>query len=331
MAIVIYRCDTCRREVELIENKHGLETIQRCVITHGCRGKLFQVNRLEDFSRASIPAEVGGLDDWIPRRVLFNHTQTIENTVWIINHNLGTFPSVSVFVDRPTTEDPDNREEITPSDIQIVNTNTILLVFDRPRSGIAQLVARSSDPQLYNPVTTATTTQVVPIQITNSSQLVIATKVKPEFNVPSINIRLNFLSSSGGSTLLDFTAGGSASDVTAWGNADRVVIKGKVYQVRSMLALTEETTFGTIANGTNFRFEGFDFDGSLNFNPVASGEIYILLSSSPYASVDKTLDQVIDVTSVTSTLNPFAFYYDTGELFASSAIAQSVFPSVRVL
>lgn len=331
MAIVVYRCDTCKREVELIENKRGLETVQRCVITHGCRGKLFRVDRLEDFSRANIPDEVSGLDDWIPRKVLYNHEQTIENSVWIINHNLGTFPSVSVFVDRPTTEDVNNREEVTPSDIQIYDTNTILLVFDRPRSGIAQLVARASDPLLFNPVSTAVVAQAPPIQITNSSYMVIATKVKPEFDVGSVNVRLNFLSSSGGSTLLDFTAGSSANNITSWSNADRVVIKGRVYQVRSMLTLTEETTFGTIANGTNFRFEGFDFDGGLTFAPVAAGEIYILLSSSPYANVDKTLDQVIDVTSVTETTTPFAFFYNTGELFASSAITQSVFPSVRVL
>jgi len=127
MAIVVYKCDTCKRDIELIRNIEGLETVQRCVITLGCRGKLYQTKVHPDFTRAALPTDVLGLDNWLQRKVLHNHEQTIESTEWLVTHELGTFPAISVFVDRPTTEDPNNREEILPTDIRIVDNDTLTL------------------------------------------------------------------------------------------------------------------------------------------------------------------------------------------------------------
>ncbi len=70
MAIVVYKCDVCKREKEYIRNVEGIEKIQRCTITHGCRGKLFQVELLPDYIRASSSARVLGLDEWRERKVL---------------------------------------------------------------------------------------------------------------------------------------------------------------------------------------------------------------------------------------------------------------------
>ena len=98
MAIVVYKCDVCKRDIELEQNIKGLENIQRCTITHGCRGKLYQTKVLPDYVRGRLPDQVAGLDDWRQRTVLYNHEQTIESDSWLVNHNLGTFPSVSVFV-----------------------------------------------------------------------------------------------------------------------------------------------------------------------------------------------------------------------------------------
>lgn len=347
MAIVVYRCDTCKREVELIRNLRGLETPNRCVITHSCRGKLIQKDLLEDFSRASIPQEVEGLDDWIPRRVLYNHDQTIENTVWIITHSLGTFPSISVFVDRPTLENPNNREEVTPDDVQILDKNTLLLRFDRPRSGIAQLVARSSDPQLFEPSSALSTTGETFTQITSSLRMVIATRIKSVWSDTAVGVALDYSSSTGNVVSSLQTAANGASSLTAWNNASKVVIRGKVYQVREMNGSSTGISTGSIINGMTFRFKGFDFNrdsiyeyvvdetdvtvGSPAVTTISPGDIYILLSSYPYETADKVLDKMIDVTSVTLSDNPRAFFYDSGEMFASDSVVQSVFPSIRVL
>lgn len=350
MAIVVYQCDTCKRQVELLRNVKGLETIQRCVITHGCRGKLIQADLLEDFSRASIPDEVEGLDDWIPRRVLYDHTQTIQNSVWIITHNLGTFPSISVFADRPLTDDENNREEITPGDVQIIDPNTLLLRFDRPRSGIAQLVARSSDPQLFNPIPTAAVAAIPSIQISSSGRIVLATRVKSEWAATNFGVEVVF-TSGGQSTTVAYTADSDPSSATAWNGADRVVIRGKTYQVREFDGIAGEMTTGAVLNGHTFRFKGLDFDrdvdgaGNLTYEyqadsvdviggpylPINSGDVYILLASAPFDTADKITNQVIDITDVNATLNPFAMYYDSGEFFASESILTSLFPSIRVL
>jgi len=350
MAIVVYKCDTCKRAVELIRNIKGLETVQRCVITHGCRGKMVQADLLEDFSRASIPDEVEGLDDWIPRRVLYNHTQTIANSVWIVTHNLGTFPAISVFADRPLTDNQTNREEITPGDIQIIDSNNLLLRFDRPRSGIAQLVARASDPQLYNPIPRAAIQTVPSIQISSSGRIILATRVKSEWSTTSFGLELEF--SSGGQTAsVAYTADSDASAVTAWAGADRVVIRGKTYQVREFDGVASEMVTGAILNGNTFRFKQFDFNKNIDatgnltyeyqvdasdvtgspFISINPGEMYILLASPPYDTADKIINQVIDITNITKTVNPYAMYYDSGEFYASESVLASVFPSIRIL
>ena len=131
MAVVVYKCNVCKREIELQRNKKGLESTNHCIITHGCRGELYQIDLFEDFIRGKFPDDVAGLDNWQQRKVLYNHSQTIERSTWNITHNMGTYPSVQVFVDRPIEGDEDNIEEIFPEDIIIVSKNTIQLVFDR--------------------------------------------------------------------------------------------------------------------------------------------------------------------------------------------------------
>lgn len=351
MSIVVYRCDTCKRDVELVRNIKGLETIQRCVITHGCRGKLYQTDVLEDFLVASLPDEVDGLDNWIPRRILYNHEQTIENTVWIVNHNLGTYPAITVLADRPLSDDNTNREEITPDDIQLIDKNNLLLRFDRPRSGIAQLVARSSDPLLFEPVNEAAVTTEIPLQLTNQAKMVIATRVKSEWSNVNMGIQLIFTPATGNNITVGYTTDSNPSALTSWSGVSKVVIRGKVYQVREFDTLAVEMTTGTIANGVHFRFSGFDFDAQLDANnrftyewvvdsadatgspytPVSVGDVYILLSNSPFGVVDKITNQVIDITNITRTQNSFTMYYDTGELYASPSIIQTIYPPIRTL
>ena len=69
MAIVVYNCDTCKREVELPQNKEGLEVIQRCIITAGCRGKLYQTDLKLNHIRGKLPDSVIGLVDWSQREI----------------------------------------------------------------------------------------------------------------------------------------------------------------------------------------------------------------------------------------------------------------------
>lgn len=329
MAIVVYKCDVCKREVELQRNIEGLERVHRCTITQGCRGKLYQTKLLPDYIRGGIPDDVSGLDNWTQRKVLHNHTQAIERDEWIIAHNMGAAPIVSVFVDRPLEGNLDNREEITPTDVIYQTEDIVVLRFDRPWSGIAQLVGRQSDPNLLRPFERAAEQVVSAAQITASSEISVATLVSADNANPAISFNIQYDTSTGTAPTINYVADDQPSTNSPWVDFNKVVVKGKIYTVRSFSSLVPEMTTGVINNGSTFRFTEVDWIGDQSFTSIEPGQVLILLASSPYQVVDKQRNQFIDVTSVTETQNPFGFYYDSGELFADEGIVQTVYPLIR--
>ncbi len=329
MAIVLYKCDVCKRNIELIQNKTGLETVQRCVITHGCRGKLYQEKVLQDFVRGSLPDDVSGLTNYQQRKVLYNHTQSIETNEWIVTHNLGTAPSVSVFVERPTSADPDNREEVTPDDIVIINSDIIKLVFSRPESGIAQLVARASDPALLQPFVRAIDTSLVTSQVTTNSEFTIATRTSAPLAEPTqISVEITYTTTEGVTLAIPYAADDQPSVNSPWSTFDRVVINGKVYTVRSFNMVVSQQVTGIITNGSTLRFSGVDTDGN-GMRPIVADEVAFLLATAPYDSVDKITTKYIDGVDVAGLENPFAFFFDTAEFFADETIIRDLHPPIR--
>lgn len=328
MAIVVYKCDTCKREIDFQQNLKGLERIQRCTITKGCRGKLYQTKILLDYVRNNIPPNVAGLDNWQQRRVLYNFSQPIERSEWTINHNLGTYPVISVFVDRPTTDDPDNQEEITPTDITIVDQNNVTLTFDRPWSGIAQLVARQSDPNTLTQTTSTTTTAVTRQQLSNNGEITIATRVSTIGEPTSINLQLTYVTPEGITRVVSYVADDQPSSDSAWSDVDKVVIKGKIYTIRSFSALTSDMTTGVIGSGSTFLFTGVDEDGDTIMRDIVENEMFILLANSPYSVFDKNQSEFVDVSAATASSQ---FFYNAGEFFAPINIVQSTFPAIKTL
>jgi len=282
-----------------------------------------------DYSRGSIPDDVVGLDNWRQRTVLYNHIQTIERSTWNVNHNLGTYPSVSVFVNRPTTTDPSNQEEITPTDIITVDSNNLKLVFDRAWSGIAQVVARQSDPNILQPVTTTTSTIATTQQISNLGEITLATRVATVGEPSIVDVKLTFDSTQGTTNILTYAADNQPSTNSAWSDTNKVIIKGKIYTIRSFNGITSEMTAGTIGNGSTFRFSQIDKNDGAGFVDIQSEEVLILLSSSPFGPYDKITTEYVDVSNITSVLNPFALFYDTGEFFASVDVINNTYPPIR--
>lgn len=343
MAIVVYKCDTCKRTVELIRNIYGLETPHRCTITLGCRGKLYQSHLHVDYTRATLPESVSGLDDWQQRKVLYNHTQTIENDSWMIVHNLGSYPAVSVFVNRPTSADPNNQDEIVPDDIVIVSPDIISLRFDRAWSGVAQLVARSSDPQLIQATRTLVQAEAPQtMQISSGGNIVIATRLDKFGTQVTGNVELLFTSNANVETAITYGTSTSTTSDVAWSEVQRVSMRGKIYTVRQFKALTADMTVGSILNGTRFRFRGFDFNADLNNEWVVdpadvdsdsfainADDVLVLLATPPFDSVDRITSQYLDITSVLSQTNPFDLFYDSGEFYVFEDILKTTYPPIR--
>jgi len=336
MSIVVYKCDVCKREKEFQQNVEGIEKVQRCTITHGCRGKLFQVEVLDDYVRASIPDRVLGLDDWQQRKVLYNHVQSIARDKWVIKHNLGTFPFISVFVNVPIEGNPENTEEIVPKDTIIVDDNSIVLIFDRVWSGLAQLVARQSDPNLLKPFTrTATAGQQVLQQISNSGEIAIATRVETVGTCENVDLAVKYTTTQNTVVEKTYTASDNLLNSTSsWKDFDSVLIKGKIYTIRSYQGVYSDMLDETVASGSTFRFTGITTNPTcspIDIAPrnITQDEVYILFASNPFDTIDKITDKYIDVFDITELENTFALLYDTGEFFADTTIIQEIYPPIR--
>lgn len=328
MAIVVYKCDVCKREVELQRNIAGLERVHRCTITLGCRGKLYQIKNLPDYIRESIPVEVSGLDDWQPRRALYNHTQTIARDSWVIAHNLGTNPAVSVFVNRPLQDNPTNQEEITPTDVVVVDKNTIRLVFDRAWSGVAQLVARQTDPALLHPITTEVTTATETYQrLTKNGEITIATSNSAWFGNPTnLDVTVRFTNALGVAYNKVFTVDNHPSINSPWLDFDQVVVKGKVYKIRSFNLIVPEILSGEIGSGSTVEILQVAASGSpVTAQDIGPGEVLLLLTSAPYDTFDKITTKYIDVATTTAN----SIFYDTLEFYSITSTIQTTYPPIR--
>lgn len=336
MAIVVYKCDVCKREKEYQRDIEGIEKVQRCTITHGCRGKLFQVNLFDDYVRASASDRVLGLDDWRQRRVLYNHVQTIARDNWVIEHNLGTFPSISVFVSIPIEGDPENIEEIIPTDTIIVDDDNIILMFDRPWSGLAQLVARQSDPNLLKPFTRAVDLTAQELQqISNKGEIAIATRVESAGLCENVDLVVIYTTTQNTIIEKTYTASDNLFNTTStWSDFNNVLIKGKIYTIRSYQGVFSDMLDETIASGSTFRFTGIVTNPTcspIDATPrvIQQDEVYVLYASEPFDTIDKLVDQYIDVFDITETVNPFSLLYDTGEFFADKTTIQNTYPLIR--
>ena len=334
MAIVVYNCDTCKREIELPQNTDGLDTLQRCVITHGCRGKLYQVRVHPDYLRGKTPANVSGLNNWIPRRLIYNHTQPIARQTWNIQHNLGTLPTLEVLVDRPLENDPDNTEEIQPEDFRIIDSNNVQLFFERAWSGMAQLVVRQSDPNLLSPIQQEPVVEIPLIPISNEGEITVAVlKQGSGLNdlEPIIDLQLTYNTPVGTIPVLVYNPDDSPSIFSAWRDFDEVVIRGKVYTIYSFNGITTSMTNGDVTSGSTFGFTGVKRDPITtpgSFTTINKSEILILLARPGQTTVDKIVNGFIDVTS-DPTPGIYPFIFNNGEFVANPDTLDSTYPFIR--
>ncbi len=335
MAIVVYKCDVCKRDIELEQNIKGLENIQRCTITHGCRGKLYQTKVLPDFVRGRLPDQVAGLDDWRQRKVLYNHEQTIERENWIIKHDLGTFPSISVFINVPTEANPGNQEEIIPIDTVIVDEDNIILTFGSAVAGLAQLVARQSDPDLLRPFVGLNISTEELQQLSLTGDIAIATRISTVGEPSDIDLGVEYTTTTNAIITNTYTADAAELNTnSAWSDIDKVIIKGKTFTIRSFNGLISEMQNETIASGSTFKFTSIADAGSpqtFTTRTIAQDEVYILFASDPFDNIDKITTQYIDVFDVNESNNNFTFVYDTGEFFSDKEAIQDTYPPIRAV
>lgn len=329
MAIVVYKCNICDREIEILQNPKGLETVGRCIITDGCRGSLFEIDTKPNFIRGKFPDAVSGLTDWSQRKILYDHIQSVDAYQWRIEHDLGVNPSVQVFVERPIDNTRNELVEIEPDTITIENQNVVILDFSRAESGTAQCIARSSRPIIERSrIDDVVVAEVEAFQLTAKSRLTIATLDDSAI----IDITLSFTTPSGTTTDLTYTIDDVPSILSPWVDFDKVLFHGKVYTIRSFDVISKvELTDGTIVDSSSVYIKNITTPSGGTVRPLNSEELIILLSNSPHTIYDKQVDRFIDPTEIGADQAAFSFYYANNELFGYDNLIEPIFPHIREL
>ena len=337
MSVIRYKCTNCNREIELIEQPTGLETIGGCVITNRCRGRMYRLERLEDFAVGKFPSDVTGLTNYIKRNVLYDHTQAIADSVWLVEHDLGVNPSVQVLVNREELIDGvvvKSRLEIEPQSITLIDKNNLTIRFDRPESGLAQVIARSSaftqtvetiDPGItYLPVSQS---NILTIGIDcESGQFPAGTTAGLQL------VRIYYLDQQ----TLDETAFESAVykdyearspvSTSAWNDVSEIFVNGQIYTVMTIDIGDPVTDIGAPSAGTvlfqaGTSTSGFPYDQSPN--------MVVLLSNPPHQNVDKNRNQLFrpDL-DVGPALTLDSFIFAAGEILIDQTKIEGVFPPI---
>lgn len=112
----VYKCDVCSRKLRVLTSREGIDVVQRCTITFGCKGKLHRVTSAEEVnSTPAFPEEVPGVQDWFQRRVVFTQQQPIKAQRWVVNHNLSNRPLVYAYTSRQTEASPTHSATNVPA------------------------------------------------------------------------------------------------------------------------------------------------------------------------------------------------------------------------
>ena len=336
MAVIQYQCDICDRIIDLPQNKKGLEVIQRCTITDGCRGKLSQLAIKLDHLRGNFPERVKNLNDFVQRQTLYNHQQAVKIDQWDIVHNLGVAPSIQVFVERPkdvnlneidiTVIDPNSLVElfeIEPDSIEIVNGNRIKVNFEQPEKGIVQLIAKSTKPKVLDD--SPVVDDVLPvIELTYNSELTIATKNDDV----SINLVLTFKTPTGLLYDKSYTIN-NVSINSAWSDFDEALIAGAKYTIRSFNFKDNDPIFNTdIPSGSSVYIKSIDTEPSTLPRALERREVLGLLTNYPYEVQDKNVEQFVDFFSINENNLASQIIFNENDLLIESKSLSSVFPAI---
>jgi hypothetical protein len=325
MSVIIYTCDTCKREIEKTQNPEGLEIIGRCIITDNCKGFLYRTGSKPQAVARTSPAPVQGLTDWRQRKKIFTHNQETAANVWTVEHKLDTHPSVQTFIYQVVSPTERNLVEVTPTATRYINGDTVELEFESSVTGIAQTIARSAttnQPIEFKDQSTDTSALTLN-QMTNSLFLTLATLD----DSTDLDLTPTFLSTT------DLTPIPGIADVTfgatvpnsLWFPIDKVLINGKLYTVRvGSFDANVLNTLG-VRNGSSLFFT-LPGGGS-----IAEDSIYVLNTTEPYTSVvDRDFDNVVDLSKVTNANVGSSFVFNDGEIQYNVNLKQRVYPPILI-
>lgn len=330
MALVTYECDTCKRHMEKKRNVNGLDVINNCIITNGCKGKLHLTDvNLQHNIPSSTPL-VDGLVDWTPRKILYTHKQTIISDRWRIVHNLGTKPLLNVYVYVGQTGD---LVEIEPKTYELINENVIEITFEQPYTGIAQTTSRSStEGQKIKTLNPSSISSSAFNSILAQDQLIISTKYTSEIIAEDfVDITFAFLNpSTFKETLISPMRFETINTSSAWGDVSKVAIQGELFKLRSQTFDQNEIINLKIQDASPFYIKEVSFGNDVQ-SSIPKDQVYIMLTNAPYQVFDKVLDYALDISTLTKDNAFDNTRLISGQLEVKSAIFNRIFPFINTI
>lgn len=362
MATISYKCDTCKRNIELVENSQGFTVFGKCVITNGCRGKLYKTERNPNNVRESAPTFTGGVDNYVPRRAFNEFTQGLMSDKWKVSHGLGTTPATFVYEltgDGQTV--PIDNSYYT---VQEVDKNNIILIFPRKMRGIVQSVARSTVPLIPSTlpedeiVLQASSKGIITFAIPKYLTQIVGnipdvsppaitptltpspTPTSTPVNLPlglctvdDIQIEIEIIRPNEEPVVCFERIPYQVDNKSPWTGWNEVLIrKRRNYCIRTVNILSLKI-FGNanlkatdIPNGTRIRFLRIDY-GTGRTVEIPSRGLLMLLSQNPHEYVDKIKDRLIDVGELIGDV-PNYFVYNDGELFLDESKVEKTYPDI---
>lgn len=345
MATIKYKCDTCKRQIDLLEKPYNLNKFSKCVITDGCRGKLNKLSRNLDNRRESTPTTVEGLDDFTPRKVFYKHTQNLISNVWKVKHDLGVSPAVEVFIN---TNDNLVSLSFEQYELQVIDKNTISIKLPNVYNGQVHCIARSTVPDFQ----LIKVSEIDLFKVTKNAVFVFAfpklithftgTPDEPAPDLPidtsdSIKpIRLEVsITQPNQEEVICIESFDDSVNTTPWLGWHEILLrKRRNYNIKTKSLLSFNQTFQLdsikpedIPYGTIIKFLRVDL-GTGSLQQIDQDNVLILLSRPPHQSIDKIKDKLVDVNNVlTSSFN--YFIYQDGEVYTSTSNIESIYPDIQ--
>jgi len=346
MATIQYRCNTCEREIAITENIRGLTVFGKCVITEGCKGRLYKLSRNPNTIREDLdfPPVVPGLSDYTPRRTFYQETINISTDSWQLTHDLGVSPAVTIYFFDDNTGQP---IEVSPDEytVQIINENRIEVSFGIRRRGIVHLVARSSVPR--NVVTVPNEQELFQVSHLGYLDFAVTSIInttggvrfltEDDFDLdievivpstPAINVQGTYL----------FDTLPNSSPWFGWGQVllrKRRNFATKSLQVLDIIsdAFPSAITLSDIPDGTRFeiqqvRYRNVDDMYLGDFIDIGPRQLMLLLANSPYGVVDKIRDRTVDIGEL-SLASANRFFVFGGEVFLDESNIERMYPRIE--
>lgn len=323
----VYECSVCKRKVRVPSNRFGLDVMQRCNITSGCRGSLSRVTLTKDInSTPAFPPEVDGVSDWFQRKILYTHQQPIEASKWLVKHNLGNKPIIHVYANQLVGQTV-QLVQFQAQSVTILDLNTVELTFSKPVSGLAQCVSLASENLTNSTAVAEPVVSLDAILTTNAvSEISIATLDSSNI----VTVELSYVTSSDTPNVnITYTAVDSTASLDSpWAGVRRVMVNGRRYVVRSFNLISHGAAApifggGQIPNGSAFRFT------ELNGQPIKQHDVLVLLARTPFTTIDRIHDKYIDAALISS-VDP-ELYWDAGLGYCRPSAVKTTYPAILVV